>query len=237
MNAGSWRGLVIAGACLLGLIGAGQSLAEEHEHGGPGPGHIERDRRGQVLDNRFNHGHYYPPRGSVVRELPVGYRPYMFGGSRFFFYGGIWYAPGPGGFLITRPPIGLYVNVLPPFYTTLWFGGVPFYYANDVYYQWNAAQNGYVVAAPPPGADQPGAPEAAPPPPAADDFYVYPRNGQTQEQQAADRYECHNWAKSQTGFDPTQPAGGAPGGDNGAPRAQYQRAITACLEARGYSVK
>ncbi|MGA2023161.1 MAG: DUF6515 family protein [Steroidobacteraceae bacterium] len=237
MNAGSCRELVLAGLCLLGLVGAGQSLAEEH--GGPGhmerggPAHVERDGRGQVLDNRFNHGHYYPPRGQVVRELPAGYRPYMFGGNRFFFYGGVWYAPGAGGFLVTRPPIGLYVNVLPPFYTTLWFGGVPFYYANDVYYQWSPAQNGYVVAAPPPGADQPGAPEAAPPPPAADDFFVYPRNGQTQEQQAADRYECHNWAKGQTGFDPTQPAGG----DNGAQRPQYQRAITACLEARGYSVK
>jgi hypothetical protein len=78
---------------------------------------------------------------------------------------------------------------------------------------------------------------APPPPPPASDFYVYPRNGQTQEQQSADRYECHSWAKGQTGFDPTQPAPGGPSGDSGAQRAQYQRAITACLEARGYSVK
>jgi hypothetical protein len=237
MNAASWKPLALAGLCALGLIGAAISLADPHDPHRAPVGHFEHDGHGQVLDNRFNHGHYYPPRGQVVRDLPGGYRPYMYGGSRFYFNAGVWYAPGPGGFIVTRPPVGLYVSVLPPFYTTLWFGGVPFYYANDTYYQWNAAQNGYVVANPPPGADQPGAPDSAPPPPPTDDFYVYPRSGQSQEQQAADRYECHNWAKGQTGFDPTQPAGGVPGGDNGAHGQQYQRAITACLEARGYSVK
>ena len=56
-------------------------------------------------------------------------------------------------------------------------------------------------------------------------------------QQSADRFECHSWARSQTGFDPTQPGGAVPGNQTGASRDQYQRAITACLEARGYSVK
>jgi hypothetical protein len=31
---------------------------------------------------------------------------------------------------------------------------------------------------------------------------VYPSNGQTQEQQAKDKYECSQWAASQTGFNP-----------------------------------
>ncbi len=44
---------------------------------------------------------------------------------------------------------------------------------------------------------------------------------------------CHDWAKTQTGFDPTQPGGGA----SGASHDQYQRATTACVEARGYSVR
>jgi hypothetical protein len=128
------------------------------------------------------------------------------------------------------------VGVLPPFYTTVWFGGVPFYYANDVYYQWRPDLNSYVIAAPPAGADQPGAAPAAPAP-MADNFFIYPRNGQTPEQQSADRYECHSWARSQTGFDPTQPSGAAPGAPAGATPDQYQRALTACLEARGYSVR
>src|ERR1700691_4431113 len=93
------------------------------------------------------------------------------------------------------------------------------------------------AAAPPPGAEQQARDHPPPAAPAGDDFYVYPRNGQTAEQQAADRYECHSWSKSQTGFDPTQPGGAVPGNQTSASREQYQRAITACLEARGYSVK
>jgi len=91
------------------------------------------------------------------------------------------------------------------------------------------------AAAPPAAAPPAAAPPAAAPP--GDDFYVYPRNGQTAEQQAADRYECHAWSKGQTGFDPTQPGGAVPGNQAASTREQYQRAITACLEARGYSVK
>ena len=35
---------------------------------------------------------------------------------------------------------------------------------------------------------------------------IYPGKGQTPMQQDRDRYECHDWARSQSGFDPTQPA-------------------------------
>jgi hypothetical protein len=231
------------------LLGSGLALADRDDHGhpegrGPGPGvgahaqagfrgPAERDGRGMVLDNRYNHGQYYPPRGYVYRTLPSGYRPYYWGGQRFYFNAGVWYAPGPAGFIVTRPPIGLTISVLPPYYSTLWFGGVPYYYADDVYYVWRPAVNAYVVSDPPPDADNPGG--VAPPP--ADDFFVYPKNGQSQEQQSADRYECHSWAKNQTGFDPTEPGGGVTAGQNGDRRADYRRAMTACLEARGYSVK
>jgi hypothetical protein len=233
MSRSTRKWLVLSGLWVLALAGIASSFAGEHERGGPA---MQRDARGMVLDNRYNHGHYYPPRGQIVRALPEGYRPYVFGGNRFYFSAGVWYAPGPYGFVVTRPPFGLFVTVLPPFYTTLWFGGVPYYYANDVYYEWRPDLNGYVVAAPPPGAEQPGEPPAAAPAPAGADFFLYPKNGQTAEQQSADRYECHTWAKSQTGFDPTQPGGAAPG-QGSAGHEQYQRAITACLEARGYSVR
>jgi len=66
---------------------------------------------------------------------------------------------------------------------------------------------------------------------------MYPKNGQTTEQQAADRYECHSWARGQTGFDPTAEGGGVPANENVSRRADYKRAMGACLEARGYSVK
>ena len=61
--------------------------------------------------------------------------------------------------------------------------------------------------------------------------------GQTQEQLAKDRYECHRWAVSQTGFDPTQPGGGVAPSANPSRRRDYGRAMTACLKARGYAVR
>ena len=35
---------------------------------------------------------------------------------------------------------------------------------------------------------------------------IYPSNGQTPEQQAKDKYECSQWAASQSGFNPAMPA-------------------------------
>ena len=37
----------------------------------------------------------------------------------------------------------------------------------------------------------------------AADLFIYPKAGQSQEQQGKDRYECHTWAVQQTGFDPS----------------------------------
>jgi hypothetical protein len=83
------------------------------------------------------------------------------------------------------------------------------------------------------GVTQPGEPPAD----SLDHFYLSPKNGQTQEQQWADRYACHNWAKGQSGFDPARKADGAAPDDHASRREQYRRAMTACLEARGYSVR
>ena len=52
--------------------------------------------------------------------------------------------------------------------------------------------------------------------------FVFPKNGQTPEQQKKDEYDCHLWAVQQTNFDPTlaaqassqqeqQPKGAQPG--------------------------
>lgn len=194
-------------------------------------------RGGQVvLDARYHHDRYYPRRGAFVRVLPPGYWAYYYGGRPLFFQGGVWYAPSPGGFVVTLPPPGLVVSVPPPFSTTVWIGGRPYYYADDVYYQWSAGLNSYEVVAPPAGADQPDAPPTTPPP-TGESFFIYPKNGQSQEQQSQDRYECHAWASEQTGFDPTKPGGGVAPDQNAAKQSQYRRAMMACLEARGYSVQ
>jgi hypothetical protein len=38
------------------------------------------------------------------------------------------------------------------------------------------------------------------------EVFVYPKQGIGQEQMRQDQFECHNWAKAQTGFDPSQQA-------------------------------
>jgi hypothetical protein len=201
-----------------------------------GPGAAARptfDGRGQVLDSRYNHGRYYPPVGTVRPNLPPTYRPYYRGGERFYFDGGVWYAPRGPGFVIVRPPRGLVISVLPPYYSTVWFGGVPYYYADNVYYMAQPDQSGYSVVDPPDNADQPSAAPDSPVP--QGDMIIYPKNGQSKDQQAADQYECYNWSKGQTGFDPTQPAGGSSGNPDQA-RNNYNRAMSACLQGRGYQV-
>jgi hypothetical protein len=198
---------------------------------GPGLARPALDGRGQVLDSRYNHGRYYPPAGTVRSSLPDGYRPYYRGGSRYYFSGGIWYAPRGPGFVVIAPPPGLVISVLPPYYSTVWLGGVPYYYADNVYYAWQPDQNGYAVVDPPDNADTP----SPPPDSGQDNLMIYPKNGQTKEQQAADQYECNNWARGQTGFDPTQPSGGVAGNPDAA-RSNYDRAMSACLQGRGYQV-
>jgi hypothetical protein len=189
------------------------------------------DTHGQVLDSRYNHGRYYPPVGTVRPALPPEYHPYFHGGSPYYFSGGIWYAPRGPGFVVVAPPLGLVIATLPPYYSTVWIGGVPYYYADNVYYSWQPQDNGYSVVDPPGDVDAP-----SPPPSAGQmDLIIYPKNGQSKEQQAADQYECHNWAKSQTGFDPTQPGSAAPGNSD-VNRSNYNRAMSACLQARGYQV-
>ena len=81
-------------------------------------------------------------------------------------------------------------------------------------------------AAPPPvSAGPPGSAGGA-----AGEVYVYPRNGQTEQQTSTDKYECHSWAVNQSGYDPTRAA------QSGAV-ADYRRAMIACLDGRGYSAR
>ena len=129
---------------------------------------------------------------------------------------------------------------------------MPYYYVNNVYYNWNAADNGYVASTRRrcDGAysdDVNAAAAAAGPdaalrqitprrmwPAACTGIIAYPRNGQSDQQQATDKFQCHSWAKGQTGFDPTSQSSSSA---TGRARAAYGRAMAACLDARGYTVR
>ena len=57
-----------------------------------------------------------------------------------------------------------------------------------------------------------------------DDFFIYPDKGQSQEQMDKDKYECFQWAKQQTGFDPmAQPTASAPPPQQEAPKGGVGR--------------
>jgi hypothetical protein len=74
-----------------------------------------------------------------------------------------------------------------------------------------------------------------PPPRGSDataELYVYPRAGQDEAQVAEDRGACHDWAAAESKFDP-QTAKRQRATD----LANYNRAFTACMEGRNYSVE
>ena len=39
---------------------------------------------------------------------------------------------------------------------------------------------------------------------AQSEMFIYPQEGQSQEQQEKDKFECYSWGKEQTGFDPME---------------------------------
>jgi hypothetical protein len=187
------------------------------------------DRRdGRWYDGAHGHNHRYPSPGHVVVLPPRPPAPVWWGGVSYRHWDGVWATSGPRGWVTVRPPLGIWVTDLPSWRTALVIGGIAYFYVNGVYYR-DRAEGGYEVVAPPVAQ-----PDAAPP----DRSFVYPRQGQGAQQQASDEYECHRWAVTQSGFDPTGAATGQVTVTTSAnQRGDYQRARTACLEGRGYTVR
>lgn len=217
-------------AALLICLGAGVALAA---------GFAQARASARVpehLDARFHHDRSYPDRGAVVAQLPSARYAASFEGRRYYDSGGVWYQRRGARFVVVEPPAGLYVPHLPPYCTTLWVGGVPYFYANDVFYVYRGSLRGYEIVAPPSDARAPRAGRAStPPPPESGQLFVYPDRGQSRAREASDKRQCHEWASSETGFDPL--AAGTSGAGAAPKRADYDRAMEACLEGRGYSLR
>ncbi len=219
-----------------GHFSGGPRFSASPHNFGPSVHAQVRGGGGYGYSRGFGHANGYGLHGGY------GYGHYASWGGGYW-HGGFW----PRAYYGWSYP--LYLGLLPAVYATYWWGGVPYYYVNNVYYNWNAADNNYVAVDPPPvysddvnaaaaaGVDGGNALDNTPPdvaPGAAAGIIAYPRNGQSEQQQSTDKFECHNWAKGQTGFDPTnQSSSGASGGI----RDSYGRAMAACLDARGYTVR
>ena len=63
---------------------------------------------------------------------------------------------------------------------------------------------------------------------------AYPRNGQSQERQARDHYDCYQFGVAQGGFDPMRSGYGVASTGN---QVEFERAQAACFEGRGYTVR
>jgi hypothetical protein len=208
----------------LAALGLSSTAALAQGHGGGGGG-------GHAAVGHGAYGGGY--RGGGYRG---GYRGGYYGGGygwrggyggwgwRGGYYGGWGWGLGGLG-------LGLYFASLPLYYSTMWWDGVPYYYADNTYYRYDGGMKQYVTVAPPDGLVDQTAGSA----PVGTDLIAYPKNGQSTELQSKDKYECHHWAVTQSGFDPTQGATDAAAGGN--KRSDYMRAQAACLEGRGYSVK
>jgi hypothetical protein len=258
--------LLAVGALGLILAGAGPALAQGHSGGGGGGGHASGGHSiggghaagghvgggahfagpghfagGGHVAMAYHGGGYAHGAGFAGHAGFAGGHGYSTGwggwrGSAWrggYWHGGFW--PGAfygGGFAWFLP-------ILPLAYATYWYSGIPYYYANDVYYTWNQGYDGYVATDPPPVADSSGSADVGGPPPSdagaqntgpgpggptPGQIFMYPKNGQSAEQQATDKAECQKWASDQAG----QVA------QNG---SDYNRAMVACVEGRGYSAR
>lgn len=244
MNAYRKLGIVVIGALASMAIGLTPAFAQSHGgggHAGGGGAHYAAGGHtgaygggygGHYAGGGYRGGAYYGRGGSYYGRGGAYYGRGYYGGG--YWHGGFWYGPRFG--------YGWFLPILPAFYATYWFGGIPYYYANDSYYTWSPDYNGYVQTDPPAGAvpdDGSAAPppgNAAPPPggaapPPSGQTYDYPKNGQNADQEANDRYQCHQWAVSQSGYDPTRNNPGSAG------QPDYTRALSACMQGRGYTVR
>ncbi|HSN73097.1 MAG TPA: hypothetical protein VLT59_16395 [Steroidobacteraceae bacterium] len=173
---------------------------------------------------------YYRPPVHVVRRPPPRYTTIHVGGYPYpyFYDAGIFYRPyGSGYWISVSAPIGARVHALPAGYVTVGYGGHTYYRAHSTYYLYDGPARQYVVVEPPAGV--PSLSGTAPA--TSDELFVYPARGQSEETTQRDRYECHLWSVSEVGVDPSL------GETDDRDRADYRRALTACLEGRGYTVR
>jgi len=181
--------------------------------------------------NGWGPGPRYRP-GQSIDRFPDRYWQVPYRGEQYYYSAGYWYRPHGDRYVVVAPPRGVRVDYLPPYAREVWLGGALFFLVADTYYRYLADAQQYVVVNSPASAPPPPPLPAAAPPGTGYDVIAYPMHGQGPEQQDQDRYQCHRWAVSESGFDPAT----APYAPAAQVASNYRRALSACLSGRGYSV-
>ena len=176
-----------------------------------------------------------PPIGLVVPTLPTFATAIVSAGRAYLYANDVYYRPRPdlGGYEVVNDPEepGVESSGAPAASAPMSATGAPTGAAQLT----NAANVAGTTAAAAPVAT-PAVESVGPPGGTGSSPYFYPRNGQTPDEQARDRYDCYRFAVAQTGFDPMRVSPGTPVGQYADRQGAYDRAQTACYEGRGYSV-
>ncbi|MEO8004287.1 MAG: hypothetical protein ABI771_05240 [Betaproteobacteria bacterium] len=167
------------------------------------------------------------------------------GGGRFLFYGALtaplWYS----AWAYSRPwyytPAPVYVQSSPTYIVTqpgyVVANSQPSYVVTGQPAAGAAQSGGVIELGPTNGGSQSAQPAVSNLPPSegaqSGRWFIYPGRGQSQGQLAADRSQCNNWAVGESGYDPDLKVHRNP--DTGP--NDYGRALSACLEGRGYTVR
>lgn len=186
--------------------------------------HLGDARRHVDYHRRFSN-HYKP--GYRLQHLPHHHTRIWYRNRDYYYFGGSFFLPASYGYYVVNAPIGARIRVLPHGYLSFYLGHNHYYYYNDIYYRHIPDTREYVVVEPPEGAEEALMAAAD----QGSNLYVYPNEGQSAETQERDRYDCHLWAVDQTDYEP--------GLEGQEPELadDYRRALSACLEGRGYTVK
>lgn len=207
---------VIVGLGMLSLYT--ESFAQGADH--------KNDRNNserEVIYNRVSHARI----GQRVSIIPQGHQLIRVGSQNLRYYNGSFYRPNAqGGFIVVSAPLGAHVSSLPRGAISFRRGGRQYHYVNFTYYLWDQNRRDYVVVEEPEGAEL----EVAAASESTGELFVYPAEGQSDEQRDQDRYECYVWASDQTDYDPVST------NQNSELASNYRRAMSACLEGRGYTV-
>jgi hypothetical protein len=166
--------------------------------------------------------YHRPAVGSVTKRIPAGNHVVRVKWKSYYYYDGRFYDRRPYGYVVVRAPYGVRVAHLPAGYLTWGFGTSRYYYVAGTWYIQDKKEF-EVVEAPLISANIVKS--------VNQNLVAYAARNQSDIQAQQDRYQCHRWAFEQTGYDPSLP------GSSRTMQPDYNRAMSACLEARGYTVK
>ena len=108
--------------------------------------HHDRDRH---EDRRYYGWHDHPHWGMHMHYLPVGYYTIWVGGSRYYYYDGLYYSyVGDGDYVLVNPPVGAFVSAIPSDFQAINVNGRIFYTSGGVYYILTEHHGYKVVEAP-----------------------------------------------------------------------------------------